>query len=118
MIYEVHIPSKAARQRKDVLHQRSFCVRQRTRVRNRIHRLLGAQHNLHPPQCRDLFGKRGLGFLDKLDLPAPAGLLLKQQLGMLRNLYPPIAEDNYISQTTPGSTLETAMHFVQQELRA
>ncbi len=117
MICEVYIPSKPAWQRKEVLHQRSFCVRQRTRVRNRIHRLLGAQHNLHLPQCRDLFGKRGLGFLDKLDLPAPAGLLLKHQLGMLRNL-PPIAEDTYIAQTTPVCTLETAMHFLQQELHA
>lgn len=96
MICEVHIPSKAARQRKEVLRQRSFFVRQRTSVRNRIHRLLGAQHNLQLPQCSDIFGKRGLGFLDKLDLPAPAGLLLKQQLDMLRNLQTRIAEDESV----------------------
>ena len=93
MICEVHIPSKPARQRKEVLRQRCFFVRQRTMIRNRIHRLLGAQHNLQLPQCSDLFGKRGLGFLDKLDLPAPSGLLLKQQLEMLRNLQTRIAED-------------------------
>jgi len=93
MICEVHIPSKAARQRKEVLRQRSFFVRHRTMVRNRIHRLLAAQHNLQLPQCSDLFGKRGLGFLDKLQLPAPAGLLLKQHLELLRNLQSRIAED-------------------------
>lgn len=93
MVCEVHIPSKTARQRKEVLRQRCFFVRQRTMIRNRIHRLLGAQHNLQLPQCSDLFGKRGLGFLDKLDLPAPSGLLLKQQLEMLRSLQARIAED-------------------------
>jgi transposase len=111
MICEVHIPSKAARQRKEVLRQRSFFVRQRTRVRNRIHRLLGAQHNLQLPQCSDLFGKRGLGFLDKLDLPAPAGLLLKQQLDMLRNLQSRIAEDEAALKTMHEDSPE--LTFVQ-----
>ena len=35
----VHIPCKATRQRKAVLRQRCFFVRQRTILRNRIHRL-------------------------------------------------------------------------------
>jgi hypothetical protein len=41
-------------------------------LRNRIHRLLGAQHEVKLPQCSDLFGRKGLSFLDKLELPAPA----------------------------------------------
>lgn len=89
----VHIPCKATRQRKEVLRQRCFFVRQRTMLRNRIHRLLGAQHDLQLPQCSDLFGKRGLGFLEKLRLPAPAGLLLKQQLEMLKSLQLRVKED-------------------------
>jgi hypothetical protein len=28
-------------------------------LRNRIQRLLSAQHNLQLPQCSDLFGKKG-----------------------------------------------------------
>jgi hypothetical protein len=47
-------------------------------MRNRIHRLLGAQHGLRVPQCSDLFGAKGMSFLDKLELPAPAGLLQNQ----------------------------------------
>jgi hypothetical protein len=39
-------------------------------LRNRIHRLLGAQHEVKLPQCSDLFGRKGLSFLDKLELPA------------------------------------------------
>ena len=34
-------PGKETRQRKEVLRQRCFFVRQRTMLRNRIHRLLG-----------------------------------------------------------------------------
>lgn len=93
LISSVHIGSKENRQRKEVLRQRAFFVRQRTMLRNRIHRLLGGQHEVKLPQCSDLFGKRGLGFLEALELPAPAGLLLRQQLDMLRNLQVRIRED-------------------------
>ena len=93
LISSVHIGSRENRQRKEVLRQRAFFVRQRTMLRNRIHRLLGAQHEVKLPQCSDLFGKRGLSFLEALELPAPAGLLLRQQLDMLRNLQVRIRED-------------------------
>ena len=62
-------------------------------LRNRIHRLLGAQHDLALPQCQDLFGKKGLGFLGQLQLPEPANLLLQQQLTMLKTLQKRIKED-------------------------
>lgn len=93
MISRVHIPSKETRERKEVLRQRCFFVRQRTMLRNRIHRLLGGQHGLELPQLSDLFGKKGLAFLEGLELPAPAGLLLKQQLEMLRAVQIRIKED-------------------------
>jgi transposase len=93
LVCTVHIPAKETRQRKEVLRQRCFFVRQRTRLRNRVHRLLGGQHGLKLPQCSDLFGKKGMGFLEKLELPAPAGLLLKQQLDMLKTLQVRIKED-------------------------
>ena len=93
MLPRVHIPSKETRERKEVLRQRCFFVRQRTMMRNRIHRLLGGQHGLQLPQCSDLFGKKGLSFLENLKLTAPAGLLLKQQLEMLRTVQVRIKED-------------------------
>jgi transposase len=74
LISTVHIPSKSTRQRKEVLRQRCFFVRQRTMLRNRIQRLLSAQHNLQLPQCSDLFGKKGISALGKIELPDPAGL--------------------------------------------
>ncbi|NBR48501.1 IS110 family transposase [bacterium] len=93
LISTVHIPSKSTRERKEVLRQRCFFVRQRTMLRNRIQRLLSAQHNLQLPQCSDLFGKKGISALCKLKLPDPAGLLLRQQLEVLESLKIRIAED-------------------------
>jgi transposase len=62
LIPSVHIVGRESRQIKEVLRQRCFFVRQRTILRNRIHRLLGAQHEVKLPQCSDLFGRKGLSF--------------------------------------------------------
>lgn len=104
LVSSVHIGSRENRHRKEVLRQRSFFVRQRTMLRNRVHRLLGGQHGLKLPQCSDLFGRKGLGFLEAVELPAPAGLLLKQQLEMLRTLAVRIREDEKALQ---GLMMET-----------
>jgi transposase len=93
LICAVHIPARETRQRKEVLRQRCFFVRQRTTLRNRIHRLLGAQHDLKLPQVSDLFGKKGMSFLEKLELPAPHGLLLRQQLELLKSIQLRVKED-------------------------
>jgi hypothetical protein len=45
------------------------------------------------PQCSDLFGHKGLGFWERLELPAPARLLLIQQLTLLKELAVRIRED-------------------------
>ena len=104
MVSAVHIPCKETRERKEVLRQRCFFVRQRTMLRNRIHRLLGAQHGLKLPQVTDIFGKKGLGFLDRLELPAPAGLLLKQQLEMHKAVQLRIKEDEAALERMMGTT--------------
>ena len=55
-------------------------------LRNRIHRLLGAQHEVKLPQCSDLFGRKGWSFLEKLELPAPARLLFNPAAGTLEGI--------------------------------
>ena len=87
-----HIPDRATRLRKEVLRQRTFWVRQRTKLRNRIHRLLGRQHGLEMPQVSDLFGKKGRSALAKIALPSPDDLLLRQQVTMLDALGAQIRE--------------------------
>lgn len=48
-IAPVHIPSRETRQRREVLRPRCFLVKQRTRVRHRIQRLLGGFEDLALP---------------------------------------------------------------------
>lgn len=87
-----HIPDRATRERKEVLRQRTFWVRERTKVRNRIHRLLGRQHGLSMPQVSDLFGRKGRAALNALHLPVPDNVLLRQQLELLDALRKQITE--------------------------
>lgn len=92
LIAKAHISSKEARRQKEILRQRTFWVRVRTRLRNRVHRLLGAQLDLALPDFADLFGAKGMAYLRQLQLPAPADLLLRQDLDHLVELERKIKE--------------------------
>jgi transposase len=46
LIARAYVPSKATRQRKEVLRQRLYWARLRTRIRNRIHALVDRQREL------------------------------------------------------------------------
>ena len=81
-IHQVHIPSKQARQRKEVMGQRICWVKQRTRLRNRIHKLVDAQRDLQLPQLSDLFGRKGMAALKKTTLPTHARMLLDLDLAI------------------------------------
>jgi len=70
LVSSVHIPGRETRQIKEVLRQRCFFVRQRTMLRNRIHRLLGGQHEVKLPQCSDLFGRKGRRLPGKAGTPS------------------------------------------------
>lgn len=94
LIAESHASSVEARRLKELLRQRSFFVRQRTAIRNRIHVLLGTQRNLEMPQVSDLFGKKGMEALRKLRFDQPhRQLMLQQDLDLLRELDARIKED-------------------------
>jgi transposase len=92
LICKAHVSSKQARRQKEILRQRAFWVRMRTRVRNRVHRLLGAQVDLALPAVSDLFGRRGMAYLRQVRLPPPADLLLGQNLDHLIELQRKIKE--------------------------
>jgi len=82
-----HIPSKEVRALKNLLRQRIFLVVLRTMVKNRIHALADRYH--WPTEgFSDLFGKRGLLWLQQAGakLPAPDAGLLQQDLELLKEL--------------------------------
>ena len=83
LIAQAYVPSKATRERKEVLRQRLYWARLRTRIRNRIHALIDRQRELKMPQCSDLFGRKGLAALNKLSLSEPDATLLREELDLL-----------------------------------
>ena len=112
LIYKAHISSREARRQKDILRQRTFWVRMRTRLRNRVHRLLGAQVDLAVPEFSDLFGTKGMAYLRQLQLPAPADLLLRQDLDQLIEL------ERKIKELEATVKAELARDAIQQRLES
>ena len=82
LVARAHIPRRETRARKNLLRQRLYWARLRTMLRNRIHALLDRQHELELPQCSDIFGVRGLGFLRQLELAEPDHTLLREALAL------------------------------------
>jgi hypothetical protein len=78
------VPGKATRARKELLRQRLYWARLRTRIRNRVHALIDRQRELEMPQCSDLFGRKGLSALSKLELSEPDATLLGEELELLK----------------------------------
>jgi transposase len=83
LIARAHVPRPATRRRKNLLRQRLYWSRLRTRLRNRVHALVDRQHDIALPQCSDLFGRKGTHALEALELPAPDGQLLREHLQVL-----------------------------------
>jgi transposase len=83
LIARAYVQTKPTRQRKEVLRQRLYWARLRTRIRNRIHALVDRQRQLEMPQCSDLFGRKGLAALNKLSLTEPDATLLREELTLL-----------------------------------
>src|SRR5207253_2132026 len=82
LVARAHVPGRETRGRKNLLRQRLYWARLRTMRRNRIHALLDRPRALELPQCTDIFGERGLGFLRRLELSEPDSTLLREQLAL------------------------------------
>lgn len=81
LIPEVHVPCRATRARREPIRARAYWVRQRTRLRNRVHRILERNTGkVELPQVKNLFGKSGKAALRKARLPEPDATLLRQHL--------------------------------------
>ena len=82
LIPRAHIPSAETRRLREIVRQRLFLVRLRTRVKNRLHALLDRYH-VPVPEVSDLLGKKGRTYLPRVVLPPSAQPLLTQDLRML-----------------------------------
>ncbi len=82
LIPAAYIPGKDTRMSREMIRQRVFLVRMRTRLKNRIHVLLDRLH-LPRPAVTDLFGKRGQDYLGGLKLEGVNAVMLRQDLALL-----------------------------------
>jgi hypothetical protein len=82
-IARAYVPARATWRRKEVLRQRLYWARLRTRIRNRIHALIDRQRELAMPRCSDLFGRKALVAMKKLSFADPDATLLREQLQLL-----------------------------------
>lgn len=85
LIPAAYIPSKETRSFKEMIRQRIFLVRMRTRLKNRIHVLLDRCHVPSPP-VTDLFGRGGTAYLKKLNLSGVDSEILRENLELLEAL--------------------------------
>lgn len=82
LIPAAYIPAKETRALKEMIRQRVFLVRMRTRLKNRIHVLLDRLH-VPLPAVSDLFGQRGTRYLKELKLQGIDQEILQEDLELL-----------------------------------
>jgi transposase len=86
LVATVHASSPQTRELKELLRHRSKLARDAVRMKNRIHNIM-AKNNLMVP-VSDLFGKKGLEFLNQASLPG----YHRQQVQTYLQLYQCIKE--------------------------
>jgi transposase len=125
LISTVYVSSLETRKLKELLRHRSRLVRDATRMKNRIHMLL-MKNNLRSP-FSDLFGVKGLRYLEEIDLPdyhrqqVETYLVLYQklqdQIEPLTKTVRALAKENHTAQllmTIPGIGPITALFIIAE----
>jgi transposase len=85
LIPQAYLRTRSLREKQAILRLRSFWIRKRTSVRNRIHVLIDGQAEDIREQSRDwtdLFGKRGKEWLQQLQLPEVFNSALKNLIDL------------------------------------
>lgn len=82
---ESYVPGKELRDLRTIVRHRASLVRLRTSVKNRVHALL-TREGVQSPKVSDLFGKRGLKFLEDVKLHQPRRMALDNYLKVLEDL--------------------------------
>ena len=82
LIPQAYVRSPEVREQRRLWRERIWLVRMRTRLKNRIKRLLTV-HNVATPDVSDLFGVAGRKFLTAVELPPTMRRTLNAQLKLL-----------------------------------
>lgn len=82
LIPEVHVPPKDIREIKNIMRQRLFLVKIRTKMKNRTHQIIDRNH-ICTSEFSDLFGVSGRKFINSLSLGETDNNLLKENMELL-----------------------------------
>jgi len=106
LIPEAHVPNKEIRFIRSVLRQRMFFVRMRTMVKNRIHTLVDRYPEIERSKGMkaDLFGKAGMEWMRRIDLPSETRKLLDAELEVIKALNERVkASDRWVKELSKGN---------------
>jgi transposase len=84
LVAESYVPTKPLRELRSLLRHRASTVKMRTMVKNNVHALVDKYGYRH--EFSDLFGKKGMKWLNTLKLDASDRLMLDNHLDHLANL--------------------------------
>lgn len=106
LLPEAYVPSKEAREAKNILRQRMFFVRVQTMVKNRIHGIVDRHPAIRTEfNETDLFGRQGKDWLRGIKLPKHSRRLLDQELKLLGAVEERIkASDYWVKRLGKGDT--------------
>ncbi len=123
LVARCYVPPSAIRELREILRVRMNLVRDRTRVKNRVHALL-ARYEVPKFEGAVIFGKGGMKWLRSLELTSTDSFVLKTYTnqieylnGLIHDLEKTIAqvavddEDCQLLMTIPGISFYTAMMF-------
>jgi transposase len=123
LVAECYVPPSSVRELREVLRVRMNLVRDRTRVKNRVHALLD-KYEIPKYEGSTMFGRSGMKWLQDLELSRTDNLVLRthnQQIESLNRLIQDIEsaiarvavddEDCHLLMTIPGISFYTAMLF-------
>jgi len=99
LIPEAYKRSREELKRQKVIRPRSFLVKMRMQVKNRIHALMGTQREEVREAVggySDLFGKGGMEWLKSLRLEEPGGTILGELIEVYENLCGEIAKQDRV----------------------
>lgn len=99
LIPKAYLRSKEDQIKQKILRTRSFYVKLKTQIKNRIHYLVDSQGEEVREVAKgfsDLFGKKGLEWLKGLEIPGPDNKLLKDLLETLVGINKKIKETDWL----------------------
>jgi len=83
LLPEAYVPTKSARDARQILRQRMFFVRVQTMLKNRIRGIIDRHPEVGSPKVKDIFGKEGMKWLKRVQLPAPESKLIDGDIRLL-----------------------------------